>query len=92
MHKYENLEFHETCPCCPESYVVTNSSGWTVGRVRLRWGDLTVEHIPSNKLVYSAQIGNEFTGYFESDEQRAKHLRLAAYALRQVIDKSKETT
>lgn len=89
MYEFYGLKFNETFPCCPEQYVVTNSSNWTVGTVNLRFGDLCAVHIPSNKVVYQTVIGSDFTGCFQSDEQREKHLRFIAKALAEHIDKFK---
>lgn len=69
------LSFYKTCSVCPEQYDVYKD-GCIVGYVRLRWGELTCEYPDVfGDLIYSASIGDSFSGTFESEDQRQTHLR-----------------
>ena len=71
----KGLDFILTCEAFPEQYDVFNSNDNIVGYVRLRFGGLTCDY-PNvdGECIYSTNIGNEWTGSFENEEQRMKHL------------------
>ena len=71
----KGLYFYLTCSAYPEQYNVEDSNGNLVGYVRLRWGILYCNYPDvDGERIYAAGIGDGFTGRFESDEQRMKHL------------------
>ena len=71
----KGLNFVCTCSICPEQYEVFDCSGM-VGYVRLRWGELTCDYPDiDGETVYHANIGNEWTGYFLTDDERMEHLQ-----------------
>lgn len=77
--KIKGLDFFKTCSVCPEQYDVFNGKGKQVGYVRLRWGGLTCEYPDvGGECIYTANIGDEYTGKFESQEQREHHLNAIA--------------
>lgn len=77
--KIKGLQFIQTCGACQEQYDVLDKSGNTVGYVRLRWGGLTCEYPDVfGEIIYSATIGDGWTGMFESEEQRISHLNMIA--------------
>ena len=70
----KGLRFIETCSACPEQYDV-DYDGKQVGYIRLRYGRLTVEYPDvGGEVIYEASIGDDWTGEFESEEQRQYHL------------------
>lgn len=73
--KIKGLDFLLTCEACPEQYDVFDSNDNIVGYVRLRWGFLTCEY-PNvgGECIYITNIGNEWSGRFENEKQRMKHL------------------
>ena len=71
----KGLYFDCTCGACPEQYDVYDSEGKQVAYVRLRWGILHCNYPDvDGERIYITDIGDGFTGCFESDEQRIKHL------------------
>lgn len=80
--EFSGLTFHITCRACPEQYDVYDKNNQQVGYVRLRWGCVTCE-VPDvfGEVIYSASVGNGWTGMFENDEQRNFHLRSIANAI-----------
>ena len=73
--KIKGLNFIITCSACPEQYDVLDSNDNVVGYVRLRWGYLRCDYPEClGEVIYDAEIGDGFTGCFESDEQRMEHL------------------
>lgn len=77
--KYNGLTFCLTCCMCPEQYDVYDDKGNKVGYVRLRWGELTCEWPDVfGKLIYSEEVGDGFTGCFESEKQRSVCLECIA--------------
>lgn len=77
--KIKGLEFVCTCEFSPEQYDIYDESRNVVGYVRLRYGNLYCRH-PNveGEIIYSASIGDEWTGQFESTEQRLSHLEAIA--------------
>lgn len=72
--RISGLEFERTCTACPEQYDVFLDDR-QVGYVRLRYGKLTVDYPDCLKeRIYSTNIGGEWTGEFQSDEQRLYYL------------------
>ena len=71
----KDLEFFCTSYSCPEQYEVYDKSGKYIAYVRLRWGRLTCE-IPDVgcKMIYSKNIGDDYTGCFASEDERIEHL------------------
>ncbi len=89
--KIKSLIFHRTCSACTEQYDVLDSSGKTVGYVRLRWGGLTCEYPDVwGKIIYSASIGDGFIGTFENDEQRMSHLEAIADKILEMMRENEE--
>lgn len=74
--KIKGLDFYCTCNACPEQYEVYDiDSGRHVGYVRLRWGALRCDYPDTGgETIYYANIGDGWTGNFESEEQRIEHL------------------
>lgn len=73
----------QTCEACPEQYdAFVAGTHMQVGYLRLRWGYFTVT-CPDvgGEEVYEAEVGNGYTGSFESDEQRAEQLDNAKAAI-----------
>lgn len=75
----KGLEFVMTSSACPEQYDVYDGQRNIVGYIRLRWGGLVCEY-PNvwGKVIYSANIGDGWTGWFENSEQRMFHLNAIA--------------
>ena len=84
----KELRFVKTCSACPEQYDVFNIKNEQVGYVRLRWGGLTCE-CPDygGEVIYSADVGDGWSGCFESEEQRQEHLENIADAILTHINK-----
>ena len=63
-----NIKLVRTCICCPEQYDAEDEEGKTVGYLRLRYGNFTVQ-CPDvgGTLVYQASPKGD--GIFEEDEQ-----------------------
>ena len=86
MNKYtlyvefiKGLKFACTCSGCPEQYDVFDSNDNIVGYVRLRYGALTCQYPDiGGELIYEASVGDDWTGSFESDEQREHYLNVIA--------------
>lgn len=77
--KIKGLNFVKTCSACPEQYEVFKGRRKQVGYVRLRWGSLTCEYPDvGGEYIYTANIGNGYTGEFENQEQREYHLNAIA--------------
>lgn len=71
----KGLNFKCTCFACPEQYDVFDNDENIVGYIRLRWGNLTCEYPDvGGELIYCANIGDGWTGGFESEEQRVLYL------------------
>ncbi len=78
----KGLTFTKTCSACPEQYDVYDEHGKLVGYVRLRGGRLTCDYPDvDGELIYSADIGNSWTGAFESSAQRMRYLKDIAKAI-----------
>ena len=82
----KGLEFDKTCDCSPEQYDVKDNKGNIVGYVRLRWGFLSCK-CPNidGEVVYSCEIGDDYTGMFTSEEEREYHLEQIANAIHRRI-------
>ena len=87
----KGLYFDCTCGACPEQYDVYDSEGKQVGYVRLRWGILYCKYPDvDGERIYTAGIGDGWTGIFESDEQRMDHLNnIADKILEKIACKSR---
>ena len=84
----KGLNFKCTCCLCPEQYDVFDSNGYIVGYVRLRYGNLTCDY-PNvdGKCIYYASVGDNWTGCFESEEERMIYLNdIADKILREIGD------
>jgi len=80
--KIDGLTFDLTACACPEQYDVYDNQGKIVGYVRLCWGGLTCEYPDvGGEIIYSAAIGDRWTGEFESNEQRMRNLGSIAKAI-----------
>lgn len=86
----KGLEFDCTGEMCPEQYDVYNANGRQVGYVRLRWGYLRCYYPEClGEVIYGTEIGGEYTGCFENDEQRMEHLYKIAD---RILEKLSEST
>lgn len=87
------LKFVQTCGACPEQYNVYNENHNIVGCVRLRWGRLSCKY-PNvwGEEIYSASVGDKWTGYFDSQENRNYHLNAIANRILDRIKQSKEVS
>lgn len=75
----KGLDFQCTSIASPEQYDVFDGNGDIVGFVRLRWGTLYCESPDfDGEMIYRANIGDAWTGSFESEEQREIHLNIIA--------------
>ena len=84
------LYFDKTCAACPEQYTVYDKYENIVGYVRLRYGILICEYPDvGGEEIYSAIIGDEWTGEFESNEQREYHLTIIADKIMKRINKTR---
>ena len=85
----KGLRFIETCSACPEQYDV-DYDGKQVGYIRLRYGRLTVEYPDvGGEVIYEASIGDDWTGNFESEEQRQYHLNSIADTILEKLEVNK---
>lgn len=87
--KIKGLNFRCTCGVCPEQYDVFDDNGKIVGYVRLRWGGLRCDYPDyGGETIYYTEIGDGWTGCFESEEQRMEHLNnIADKIIDKIIDK-----
>lgn len=84
----KGLNFKCTCSACPEQYDVLDNNGSIVGYVRLRWGSLTCEYPDiGGEYVYDASIGDGWTGRFNNEKQRIRHLDNIADKIIERIEK-----
>ena len=87
MH-IKGLNFILTCEAFPEQYVVLDDNSNSIGYVRLRWGCLTCNYPDIyGECIYSTTIGNGWTGMFETEEQRMKHLNNIADNILKMISR-----
>lgn len=78
----KGLYFTETSCSCPEQYDVHDENNNIVGYVRLRHGFLRCEFpYCGGETIYQANIGDEWTGSFENDNQRQQYLTDIAEAI-----------
>ena len=84
--RIKGLCFCKTCDACPEQYDVYDDHENIVGYIRLRWGYLRCDYPDvGGETIYEANIGDGFTGCFESNEQRMEHLNnIAVEILRKI--------
>ena len=87
--RIKGLEFDKTCDCSPEQYDVKDSNGKIVGYVRLRWGFLSCK-CPNidGEVVYSCDIGDDYTGMFTNEEERIYHLTEIAKKINKKLSKA----
>lgn len=86
--KIKGLDFDCTCGARPEQYDVYDNKGNQVGYVRLRWGYLRCDYKDVlGETIYCAEIGNDFTGEFENQEQRMEYLNIIASKILEKIGK-----
>lgn len=77
-----DLEFIMTCGACPEQYDVFYDKK-QVAYIRLRWGYLTVS-CPDygGTCIYESNAGaNSWSGCFEDDIERMKHMKKIRQAI-----------
>lgn len=88
----KGLNFKCTCSACPEQYDVLDNNENVVGYIRLRWGYLRCDYPDvGGETIYGADIGDGFTGCFESDQQRMSCLNDIADAILKKINKEEQT-
>lgn len=77
--KVNDITLVKTCDFCPEQYDAKNKDGNTIGYLRLRWGEFTVQ-CPDNggDTVFFAHPNGD--GMFDYDE-RDEYLSLAKSAI-----------
>ena len=73
------IEFEQTCDFCPEQYWARKGAH-IIGYIRLRWGHLTCDYLPTGKLsnndirvidhIFKETPKDEYKGEFSSDEER----------------------
>lgn len=81
----KGLNFIQTCGACPEQYDVKDSEGNQIGYIRLRYGSLYCQYPDvGGEVIYSADIGGNLTGCFQSDKQRKFHLNRIAGKLLEI--------
>lgn len=84
-----DLHFKQTSSGCPEQYDVCDANGNITGYVRLRWGELTCDYPDcGGEEIYSASIGDGYTGSFTNDLERKLYLTTIA---NRILDKRNET-
>ena len=77
-----NYFFERTCNACPEQYEVYNKQGKHLAYIHLRWGYLyAVCPDIGGTVVYEADIGDGYTGCFDSNIDREIHLNRIANAI-----------
>jgi hypothetical protein len=89
-----NLE--QTCELCPEQYWA-HSGAKTIGYIRLRWGHLTCDYLPTGRAMLSNndirvldyQFEDEYKGCFDTDEERKEWLKKCKDALMKEFLKNK---
>lgn len=87
----KGLEFDCTGGMCPEQYDVYDADGRQVGYVRLRFGYLRCDYPEClGEVIYGAEIGGDYTGSFESDEQRMEHLNKIADKILEKLNNKEE--
>lgn len=80
--KIGGFDFVQTCEASPEQYDVFDKDGNQVCYVRLRFGSLTARCPDVDGIyIYSAGMGDVFSGCFNSDYQRKLHLMKIAKRL-----------
>lgn len=92
VKQYRKHFFVRTCRSSPEQYDVYNQEGNQVGYVRLRYGDLSVA-CPDigGEHVYETTVGDgQWTGEFESKEQRKRVLKEISKAISKWEKRQKE--
>ena len=83
----KGLYFYLTCSACPEQYDVEDSNGNLVGYVRLRWSRLSCNYPDvDGERIYTAGIGDGWTGIFENDKQRMDRLNNIADKIREKMN------
>jgi len=85
--KIKGLEFERTCHECPEQYDVFDADGKQVGYVRLRWVCFRVDYPEvGEETIFEADVGEDMTGRFDSEEERQRYLTAAADAINSKIE------
>ena len=85
------IVLEQTCECCPEQYWAKKGSH-TIGYIRLRWGHLTCEYLPSERLdsndtvkvldkTFDERADDKFKGSFDTEEEREHWLSKCKEAL-----------
>ena len=84
------IVLEQTCIYCPEQYWAKKGSH-TIGYIRLRWGHLTCDYLPNEKLtdndirvldkVFNERASDQFKGSFDTEEEREYWLSKCKEAL-----------
>ena len=86
------LRFVMTCSACPEQYDVYDKTGRMVGYIRFRWGYLSCSYPDvGGEEIYSASIGDGFTGSFENERQRRDYLTRIANEITKRLSSSRKS-
>ncbi len=81
------LRLVKTCGACPEQYDVYDDDR-AVGYLRLRHGYFRAEFLPTDEVVYTAEVNGD--GCFEDDE-RVRHLNAACRAIAAKLEEVAES-
>jgi hypothetical protein len=65
--EYKGIKLVMTSMACPEQYDAYDGTGAKIGYFRLRHGGFRVEHLPTDRIVYSTNPKGD--GLFEPEER-----------------------
>ena len=92
------ITLEKTCDMCPEQYWA-HSGTKTIGYIRLRWGRLTCDYLPSGKprlsdddvrVLEHTWKGADYRGHFANETKRKKWLDKCKEALMNEFLKNKK--
>jgi hypothetical protein len=85
----DKFDVEMTCIACPEQYDVYDKEGNQVAYFRLRFGAFRVQHPDAGgEIVYTASIGDGWTGSFATNSERIRHFRRAFAAIEVAIEET----
>lgn len=83
------ITLEKACDCCPEQYWA-HSGTKTIGYIRLRWGQLTCDYLPSGKPQLAGDSirvlehkweDDDYKGGFDNEAERTEWLDKCKEAL-----------
>lgn len=81
------IVLEQTCSACPEQYWA-RKGGHIIGYIRLRWGHLSCEYLPTGYLkdytvllLEHTFVGDKYKGCFDSEQEREYWLNRCKRAL-----------